>query len=123
MLGRLALAAGDTTTAGEHLTRAAPVFRDGDYLTEIADTLADLAEHIRAAEDLPAADRHAAEAVTIAATRGLLPAQWAALATRARIRATQATIGPDLLYRGRDTADAALRIATATSSPATNSTP
>ncbi len=43
MLGRLALAAGDTAAAGEHLAAAAGCFRDGDYLTELATTLADLA--------------------------------------------------------------------------------
>ena len=114
MLGRLALAAGDTAAAGEHLAAAAAVFRDGDYLPELATTLADLAEHARASGDLDAADRHATEAITIAAPRGLVPAQAAALAARARIRAAQAaaTEDPDLLDQGRDAADAALRLAT-----------
>lgn len=41
-----------------------------------------------------------------------MPAQCAALAARARIYATQATAGaPNLLYSGRDAADAALRLA------------
>ena len=89
-------------------------FRDGDYLTELAVTLADLAEHARASGDLDAADRYATEAITIAAPRGLVPAQAAALAARARIRAAQATAAadPDLLLQGRDAADAALRLAT-----------
>jgi hypothetical protein len=39
VLGRLALAAEDTATADGHLTAAAAVFRDGDYLTELAATL------------------------------------------------------------------------------------
>ena len=114
MLGRLALAAGDTAAAGEHLAAAAGCFRDGDYLTELATTLADLADHARAAGDLEAAGRHAAEAITIAAARGLVPAHCAALAARARIRAAQATAtaDPDLIYQGRDAADAALRLAT-----------
>ena len=114
MLGRLALAAGDTAAAGEHLAAAAGCFRDGDYLTELAVTLADLAEHARVSGDLDAADRYAAEAITIAAPRGLVPAQSAALAARARIRAAQATAAadPDLLLQGRDAADAALRLAT-----------
>jgi hypothetical protein len=111
MLGRLALAAGDTAAAGEHLTTAAAVFRDGDFLTELADTLPDQAEHARVAGNLAAAERHAAEAITIAAARGLVPAHCAALAARARIRATQATASEDLIYQGRDAADAALRIA------------
>ncbi len=113
VLGRLALAAGDTAAAGEHLAAAAGCFRDGDYLTELADTLAGLAEQALAAGDLDAADRHAAEAITITAPRALAPAQSAALAVRARIRAAQATAGsPDHLDQGRDAADAALRLAT-----------
>jgi len=114
MLGRLALAAGNTAAAGGHLAAAAAVFRDGDYLTELATTLADLAEHARASGDLDGAERHAAEAITIAAPRGLVPAHCAGLAVRARIRASQVTTtpDPDLLYQGRDAADAALRLAT-----------
>jgi len=112
MLGRLALAAGDAAAAGRHLAAAAAVFRDGDFLTELVVTLADLAEHARVSGDLDGADRHAAETVTIAGPRGLIPAHCAGLAARARIRATQATTAdPDLLYRGRDAADAALRLA------------
>jgi len=114
VLGRLALAAGDTTAAGQHLTAAAGCFRDGDYLTELAETLAGLAEHARAAGDLDTAGRHAAEAITIAAPRGMVPAQSAALAARARICASHATTAasPGHLTRGRDAADAALRLAT-----------
>ena len=113
LLGRLALAAEDTAAAGEHLAAAAGCFRDGDYLTELADTLAGLAEQALAAGDLGAADRHAAEAITITAPRGLVPAQSAALAARARIRAAQAAArSPDHLAPGRDAADAALRLAT-----------
>ena len=88
MLGRLDLAAGDTAAAGEHLAAAAAVFRDSDYLTELAITLADLAEHTRVGGNLDGAERYAGEAITIAAPRGLVPAQCAALAARARIRAT-----------------------------------
>ena len=114
VLGRLALTAGDTAAAGEHLAAAAGCFRDGDYLTELTTTLADLAGHAQASGDLDAADRHATEALTIAAPRGLVPAQAAALAARARIRAAQAAAegDPDLLDQGRDAADAALRLAT-----------
>jgi hypothetical protein len=111
ILGRLALAAGDTAAAGEHLAAAAASFRDGDYLPELAVTLADLASYAQAAGDLDAAGRHATEAITIAAARGLVPTQAAALAARARIRADQAAADPDLLYQGRDAADAALRLA------------
>jgi hypothetical protein len=112
VLGRLALAAGDTAAAGGYLVAVAVVFRDGDYLTELAATLPDLAEHARVSGDLDSAERYATEAITIAAPRGLVPAHCAALAVRARIYATRATAGdPDLLYSGRDAADAALRLA------------
>lgn len=113
-LGCLALAAGNTSAAGKHLMAAAGTFRDGDYLTELAVTLANLADYTRAAGDLDAADRHATEAISIAAPRGLVPAQAAALAARAYIRADQVTAAADsnLLHQGRDAADAALRLAT-----------
>ena len=88
------------------------MFRDGDYLTELAAILPDLAEYARVSADLDGADRHATEAVTIAAPRGLVLAHCAALAVRAGIRATRATAGdPDMLYSGRDDADAAIRLA------------
>jgi len=113
ILGRLALAAGDTAAADKHLAAAAGTFRDGDYLTELAVTLADLASYALAVRNPDAADRHATEAISIAAPRGLVPAQAAALTARACIRADQAaTAGPDLLHQGRDAADAALRLAT-----------
>jgi tetratricopeptide (TPR) repeat protein len=112
MLGRLALTAGDALAASGHLAAAAAVLRDGDYLPELAVTLADLAECARASGDLDAADRHVTEAITIAAPRHLVPAQAAALAARARIRADQAaTTDRDLLFQGRDAAGAALRLA------------
>ncbi len=113
LLGRIALTAGDNDAARKHLTSAAACFREGDYLIELATTLTDLADHARATGDLDAADRHVTEAITIAAPRGLVPAHSAALAARARIRAAQAaaTADPDLLYQGRDAADAALRLA------------
>jgi tetratricopeptide (TPR) repeat protein len=114
LLGRLALAAGDTVGVGEHLEAAAGVFRDGDFLTELATTLTDLASWSQVAGDLDAAERHVTEAITIAAPRGLMPAQSAALAARARIRAARADASgdPDPLYQGRDAADAALHLAT-----------
>jgi tetratricopeptide (TPR) repeat protein len=114
ILGRLALATGDTATARDRLEAAAAEFRDGDYLTELATTLADLAEHSRAIGDLETAEQHAAEAITIAAPRGLVPAHCAALTARAKIRASQATAmaDKDRLYQGRDMADAGLRLAT-----------
>jgi hypothetical protein len=111
VLGRLALAAGNTTMAGEHFAAAADCFREGDYLTELADVLVDLASTAQARGDLDAAERHVAGAVAITAPRGLVPAQSAALAARAWIWAGQAA-SPDDLTQGRDAADAALRLAT-----------
>jgi hypothetical protein len=112
-LGRLALAAEDSTAAGIHLQEAFSCFRDSDYLIEMAITLVDLAEHARVIGDLKSADRYASEAVTIAAPRGLIPVQSAALSARARIHASQASAGvsPDHLFLGRDAADAGLRLA------------
>ena len=114
LLGRMALSAGDINAAANRLQAAAAVFRDGDYLTELADTLADLAGYALAAGDMDAADRHATEAITIASPRGLIPAHADALAARARIRAARATGRgrSGLISQGRDAADAALRLAT-----------
>jgi tetratricopeptide (TPR) repeat protein len=114
LLGLLILADGDATVAGQHLEAATQAFRDGDYLTELAMALANLANYAHAAGDLNAAERYATEAITIAAPRGLVPTQCAALAARARIRAGHAlaTENSDHLFQGRDAADAALRLAT-----------
>ena len=113
LMGRLALAAGDTITAGERLTAAVTCFRDGDYLIELATTLVDLASCAQATGDLDTAERYVTEAIGIASPRGLVPTQSDALAARARVRAGQASItaDPDLFYQGRDAADAALRLA------------
>jgi hypothetical protein len=48
-------------------------------LSDLADDRFGLAEHARAVGDLGAADRHATEPISIAAPRGLVPAQAAAL--------------------------------------------
>jgi tetratricopeptide (TPR) repeat protein len=112
ILGGLALAAGDTTTAQKHLTAAVAALRDADYLTELAEALPGLAACSQATGDLETAERHLAEAITIAAPRRLIPAQATALAARARLCAAQATTtNTDLLAQGRDAADAARRLA------------
>jgi len=113
VLGRLALTGGRTEAAGARLASAIQCFRDGDYLVELAITLPDLAEHARLTGDLDGAERHATEAITIAAPRGLVPAQSSGLAARARSCADRAaaTGDRDHLARGRDAADAALRLA------------
>jgi tetratricopeptide (TPR) repeat protein len=112
ILGGLALAVGDTTTAGTHLTAAVTGFRDGDYLTELAEALPALATCAQATGDLDAAERYLAEAITIAAPRGLIPAQATTLAARARLRAVQVTASgnSDALAQGRDDADTARRL-------------
>jgi hypothetical protein len=113
MLGRIALLAGETAVSGKHLEAAVSVFRDGDFQTELAITLADQADQARAAGDLDEAGRHVAEAISIAAPRGLVPAQSAALSAKARICASRAiiSVNPDLIHQGRDAADAARRLA------------
>jgi hypothetical protein len=113
ILGGLALAAGDTVTAGTHLAAAVAAFRDGDYLTELAEALPGLAACVQATGDLEAAERHLAEAIAIAAPRHLIPACATALAARAQLRAAQATTTGDTeaLAQGRDDADAARRLA------------
>jgi len=113
LLGYLDLAAGDIGSAGRRLTAAAATFRDGDYLVELAATLPVLADFTRARGDLDAADRYVEEAMTIAGPRGLLLSQAVALTVRARAYADRVASGSrDHLWRGRDAAEAALRIAT-----------
>jgi hypothetical protein len=85
------LADGDAVAAGGDLAAAAAVFRDGDLLTELAVALADLAEHAWVSGDLAGAERSVTEAITIASPRGLVPAQCAGLAARARIRPARAS--------------------------------
>jgi hypothetical protein len=113
MLGRLALAADHASVANKRLTAAADCFREGDYLIELAITLTDLAECARVTGQLETADSHASEAASIAAPRGLVPAQSAALAARARIRADRAAALADsgASARGRD-AEAPIRLVT-----------
>jgi tetratricopeptide (TPR) repeat protein len=112
LFGLLDLTTGKIEAAGEHLTAAAACFRDGDHLTELAVTLADLAKYALDAADIGAASQHVAETITIAAPRGMIPAQSAALAVRAGIHACRYAAGdPSHLLPGRDDADAALRLA------------
>src|SRR5262249_62352675 len=109
LLGGLALAARDPATAGRHLDAAVAAFRDGDYLSDLAEALPALAACAQATGDLDAAERHLAEAITIAAPRALIPARAAALAARALIHARRSAAegaSPDQLARRRDAADA-----------------
>jgi tetratricopeptide (TPR) repeat protein len=112
ILGGLALAVGDTATAGTDLSAAVATLRDGDYLLDLAEALTSLAGCAQAIGDLDTAARHLTEAITIAAPRALIPAHATALAAQARLRAAQAAIGnTDALAQGRDDADAARRLA------------
>jgi tetratricopeptide (TPR) repeat protein len=65
MLGRIALIRSDTASATERLTAAAAVFRDGDFVVELAITLIDLAAYAGAAGDLADAEQHATEAIAM----------------------------------------------------------
>ncbi|MFF5292824.1 SIR2 family protein [Paractinoplanes globisporus] len=112
MLGHLDLLAGDPAAALQRVGAAAATFRDGDYLVDLAETLPMFADCARAAGDLDTADQHVTEALTLAAPRGLAPAQSAALTARARIHAEQADGGDRThLEKGRDAASTAQRLA------------
>jgi tetratricopeptide (TPR) repeat protein len=112
MLGSLDLEDGDPETARARLTAAALVFRDGDYLVELAETLSVLANCARLDGDLEAAERHLHEALSLAAPRKLVLVQAAALTVRANLHADRAAAGDRAhLESGRDAADAALRLA------------
>ncbi|HET8683730.1 MAG TPA: hypothetical protein VFM54_17960 [Micromonosporaceae bacterium] len=111
LLALLDLTHRDAAAAG--LADVATTFRDGDYLVELTATLPLLAECLRIGGDLDGAERHSAETIAIAAPRQLRLAHAAGLAVRARTYADRAAKGDrQHLERGRDAADAALRIAT-----------
>ena len=111
--GRIALARGDTQTAGQKLAVAAQCFRDGDYLIDLPAALTDLAEYARLTGNLELAGGYADEAIAIARPRDQVAALSAALAVRARICAGRfaASTDPHDLGSGRDCADAAARLA------------
>jgi tetratricopeptide (TPR) repeat protein len=111
LLGMLDLAAGQTTSASRHLTRAAAAFRAGDHLVDLSETLPILANCARAAGELDAADRHATDALRIAAPRRLCLSQVAALTARAHAYADRGIADGGSIVAGRDAADAVTRIA------------
>ncbi|HET9656703.1 MAG TPA: hypothetical protein VFP72_15220, partial [Kineosporiaceae bacterium] len=116
ILAVLDLADHHPDTALAHARIAADTFRDGDYLTELADTLPVLAAAALAAGDPDSAYAAANEALDLAAPRSLIPAHAAALTARARTRLHHATThptGPDpvLLGQARDDAETAHRLA------------
>ncbi len=116
LLGRLDLAGGHHRLAGQRLEAAARTFRDGDLLTEGAQTLPDLAEHARRTGEFDHAEQLCAQAIAAAGPCGLVPTHARALAARATTRADRYPADPDPahLARARDDADHALRLATRT---------
>jgi tetratricopeptide (TPR) repeat protein len=113
LLGRIAYTTGGSAAASERLQSAAECFRDGDYLVELALTLIEMADCIRILGNLDEAERHASEAITIAAPRGLIPVQCSGLAAKGRVYRERYHVSknPTHIARGRDAADAALRLA------------
>lgn len=110
LLARCDLADSAPSAAAPRLHAALATSRDGDYVLELAATLAVFAEQQRRSGHLDAAEQACKEAIALAAPRGLVPTHAAALAARARIRADRHT--PDELTRARDDADHAHRLAT-----------
>jgi len=110
LLGRFALAAGNTEAAGRHLTAAAGCFRTGEYLNELAMTLIDLADYARTLGDFETASQSVAESIAAAEPGGLVAVQSAALVARARNCTGRSGAG-GLLSEGREAADVALSLA------------
>jgi hypothetical protein len=118
VLAQLDLAAGHSETGLARALHAVGVFRDGEYLLELADALAVLADATRACGNLDLALRHANEALDRAGPRGQVITQTAALTARARVYAARVvTVAADSadravdVARARDDTDAALGIA------------
>jgi hypothetical protein len=113
LFARLMLTAGKVLPARDEILSAVDIFRSGDYLVELSEALTVAAEVARRNSDLDNGDTHVAEALEIAGPRMLTPAHCAALAARARIAASRFISGGESVYlhRGRDAADAALRLA------------
>jgi tetratricopeptide (TPR) repeat protein len=113
LLARLDLTAGNLAAAKSHVDAAMATFRAGDYLVELAAALVVVGEAARRTGHLDAADEALGEAVNVAGPRGLTPSHTAALAQRARVHADRYTTthDPAQLWRGRDAAEAAQRLA------------
>jgi tetratricopeptide (TPR) repeat protein len=112
LLARCDLADGDVDSAGRRLAQASTVFRDGDYLVDLAAALPDLSEHRRRAGDLYAGEQFCLEAISLASSRQLVPSHARALCARARIRADHYSATGDSGHyeRARDDAEHALRL-------------
>ncbi len=115
VLGRCDIAGRKLDAASANLERAIAVFRDGDYLLEMADTLPDVAECHRLSGDLDEGERICTEVIiALAGPRELIPALAAALSVRGLIRTDRYAAGrePLDLERARDDANHCFRLAT-----------
>ncbi len=116
LLGQCDIADGEVAIAGRRLDQATAIFRDGDYLTEYAASLVDLAEQRWLCGWADDAEWQATQAIVLASPHGLVPTHAAALAARARARGDRyaAAGDADELERARDDAELSLRLATKT---------
>jgi hypothetical protein len=98
------------------LESAMNIFRDGDYLYELADVMVAAADRNRKTGALDTAEGRLLEAEAIAEPRQLLPIRISILSQRAFLYADRLAAGRQTyLQQGRDCADAALRMATSNS--------
>ncbi len=115
LLARCDLVDGKIKNAVTHLELAVHIFRSGEYLVELAETLPDLAECYRRSGELDQAERCCTEAIaTLASPRELLPSLARGLAVRAMIRTERYihTAYESDLAAARDDATHCMRIAT-----------
>ncbi len=115
LLGKCDIAGGEPEEAGRHLEMAISIFRDGDYLIELADALCEMGECHRRRMEFSDGERVCTEAViTLASPRELIPSLARALSIRGRIRVDRYRTAGDSLDRERalDDADHCLRLAT-----------
>jgi tetratricopeptide (TPR) repeat protein len=114
LLARIDITTGDPAAAKPNLDAALATFRTGDHLIDLAEGLVVAGELARRAGDHENANQHLDEAINIAGPRGLTPIHIRALSARARVCADRFTGTNHAmhLFRGRDAAEAALRLAT-----------
>lgn len=115
ILGKCDLSNDRIQDATSQLEAAVDIFRVGDYLSELANTLPDLADCYRRDGLLDQAELHCTDSiVTLAGPRQLLPALARSLAVRAAVRADRyrATRRGEDLAAARDDATHCVRIAT-----------
>ncbi len=109
MLGWCALAEGRLDDAESELRQAEPVLRRGQLLFDLARLHVTAGELALARQDAPGALYRAAEALTLAAPRGMRLVHADALVLRGRARLLEAEI--DSAARALDDAEEALRLA------------